>query len=59
MLRHVRVRAVVLDLGVNFFRGPIPTQVAGLPNLENLRLVETRLTGTVPNELLDSGKLRT
>jgi len=48
-----------LDLGINALRGTIPTEVAGLPNLLNLRLKENRLTGTVPSQLLDSGRLRT
>jgi hypothetical protein len=51
--------AGVLNLGINFFRGGIPTEVAGLPNLEILRLKENRLTGTVPQEVLYSGGLRT
>ncbi len=48
-----------LDLGVNAFRGAIPPQVAALPHLEQLRLRENRLTGTIPIELLDSGRMRT
>lgn len=47
-----------LDLGINAVRGTIPTAVAGLPNLEQFRLRENRLTGTIPETLLDSGKLR-
>ena len=47
-----------LDLGINFVRGAIPTQVAGLPNLQSLRFRENRLTGTVPLQILNSGKLR-
>lgn len=48
-----------LDLGVNAIRGAIPTEVAGLPNLEQLRLRENRLTGVVPEELLLSGNVGT
>lgn len=31
--------------------------MTGLPNLQNLRLRQNRLTGTVPFEILNSGKL--
>ena len=48
-----------LDLGVNAFRGAIPPQVAALPHLEQLRLRENRLTGTIPIVLLESGRMRT
>ena len=47
-----------LDLGLNTFRGAIPPEVAALPNLEQFRLRENRLTGTVPEQLLDSGRMR-
>lgn len=41
----------ILDLGSCFFSGPISTELATLPKLEQLWLLDNQLTGTIPTAL--------
>ena len=51
-------RVIVLTLGDNQLNGPIPPELGGLSNLEELLLSGNELSGTIPAQLGDLTSLR-
>ena len=42
---------VIFDIGVNMLTGTIPTEIVGLPGMQELWLEDNMLTGSLPTEV--------